>query len=140
MAHARVPRANAAWMNHYFVKSAEEFLWKWSRNRGDLPFIEQSTTEVLTADYVRHFMAQHDAATDPSPTREGLAAQRMAPSIDAEIARLSALPGVGPAAAAVKENFRMRICGLVEMFADAAGILEARDVGARFLDLFRKQI
>jgi hypothetical protein len=48
------PKAEAAWVNHYFFKSAEEFVWKRSRNAGDtvLP-------HLLTPDWLRAFASQH---------------------------------------------------------------------------------
>lgn len=34
------PNADFAWINHYFFKSTEEFLWEWSRNRGNYATLE----------------------------------------------------------------------------------------------------
>ena len=48
------PKAEAAWVNHYFFKSAEEFVWKRSRNAGDT-----AVPHLLTPDWLRAFASQH---------------------------------------------------------------------------------
>jgi hypothetical protein len=49
------PKAEAAWVNHYFFKSTEEFLWKRSRNVGS----EKVSASLLTPSWLRAFASQH---------------------------------------------------------------------------------
>ncbi len=130
------PIANHAWINHYFFKSAEEFLCKWARGR-TIDLVPRLTNEVLTADFVKQFMDQHIASSGLPPAKEARAIQRCAPDLDAEIERLMALPGVAAAQERIKDNYRAQIDGIVEMFATAPGIVEAGEAGQRFLRLFR---
>jgi hypothetical protein len=51
------PKAEAAWVNHYFFKSAEEFVWKRSRNTGDHSISEN----MLTPHWLRMFASQHQS-------------------------------------------------------------------------------
>jgi hypothetical protein len=51
------PKAEAAWVNHYFFKSAEEFVWKRSRNGGDT-----TLPHLLTPAWLRAFASQHWSA------------------------------------------------------------------------------
>ena len=53
-AFSRHPTAEAAWINHYFFKSAEEFIWKRSRSAGDT-----TLPNLLTPDQLRAFASQH---------------------------------------------------------------------------------
>ena len=122
------PTAEFAWINHYFFKSAEEYLWKWSRNRGDHPLLEAPSTAVLPADFVRIFVSQFPQQNAPIPT---LAAS--APGFQAELAALKALPGVAEAWTRVKQIFQTRIRALTATFADAPGIVEAGEDGERFI-------
>lgn len=130
------PVANSAWINHYFFKSAEEFLWKWARGR-TISSVAELTNAAMTPDFVKQFVDQHVASAALPPAREAEAIRRCAPDLDAEIARLIALPGVADAAERVKENYRSRIAAIVDMFAAAPGVLEAGEAGERFLALFR---
>jgi hypothetical protein len=49
------PKAEAAWVNHYCTKSAEEFVWRRWRNVGS----EKISKSLLTPNWLRAFAAQH---------------------------------------------------------------------------------
>ncbi len=51
------PRAEAAWINHYFYKSTEEFVWKRSRNTGD----HKISADLLTPFWLTVFASQHSS-------------------------------------------------------------------------------
>ena len=127
-AQAARPNAEFAWINHYFFKSSEEFLWKWSRNRGGQATLHQPSNAVLTADFVQSFMGQFSAQ---GGSRVG--ADQCAPGFSRELESLMALPGVANASAHVKKIYADRIRTIVPMFVDAPGILAAGDVGQAFL-------
>ena len=52
------PKAEAAWINHYFFKSTEEFTWKRWRNIGS----EKISESALTSSSLRYFAYQHWSA------------------------------------------------------------------------------
>jgi hypothetical protein len=127
-AWSETPMAKFAWVNHYFYKSTEEFLLKWSRNRGDHPTVGVPTHSRMTAQTVKDFMAQF--ATRGSPVADPEAA---APGFAAERASLMALPGVADALARVKAAYHTRVKDIIPMYRDAPGIKEAGDVGQALL-------
>jgi hypothetical protein len=51
------PKAEAAWINHYFYKSAEEFVWKRSRNTG----YHEVSADSLTPFWLTAFASQHSS-------------------------------------------------------------------------------
>ena len=81
-------RYRAAWINHYFSRSAEELLWKWSRGRGDSQLIAPFAD--MPDDFVNGFMQHFDRAEMNVPD----AVSSRLPGVRAEIAALLGLPGV----------------------------------------------
>ena len=92
------PEEGTAWVNHYLLKSAEEFVWKASRNRGDEPLVPGAEPTGMSTRFADLFLNQHASPTLPHDGRIGAGAGALA----AETERLMALPGVAQAAAAVK--------------------------------------
>ena len=127
------PRANCAWVNHYFFKSVEEFLWKFSRNRGDQPMVPELTSAALPRDFVESFVAQHLNTNGTTSD----AVQRCVPDLNLRMLELMTLPGVASAQAAIRDGFRAKLDSLVELFASAPGIAEAGEAGNRFLEILR---
>ena len=80
-----------AWINHYFSRSAEEFVWKWSRNRVDGSPIRSFAEVPLT--FMAEFMANHHSATMDLPDAMGA----RLPEVGAELGVLLRLPGVADA-------------------------------------------
>ena len=107
--HARAftdePSCADACLYHYNFKSVEEFAWKVSRNRGDFPLSHGVNFEGVDHVAVGSFLNQHQS---PDVTPSGQAAS-LVPALEAEIARLRALPGVGEAERAVTALFRQRL-------------------------------
>ena len=56
------PEADTAWINHYFLKSAEEFVWKFSRNRGDHALVRHASAMAIDPTFVDMFVSQHRCA------------------------------------------------------------------------------
>lgn len=130
LAHSANPNADFAWINHYFFKSAEEYLWKWSRNRGDHTLISGPSTSALTADFVKSFMQQF-GSTD----RQSADLRECAPGLDNELRRLRELPGVADVQTRIVKQFRARMEIIIPMFAQADGIRMAGEVGQEFMSL-----
>ncbi len=126
-----VPDGAMAWVNHYFFKSAEEYMWKFSRNRGGTSATMADISVGLTPRFLDAFLQQaHDQrASAETPL---LACQAAA---SAELTGLLALPGVAAALEQVQERYRTRLTRVREAFARAPVIAEAGRRGEEFLAL-----
>ena len=107
------PRAEFAWINHYIMKSAEEFILRRSNPRGDGPASSMLPLDVFTHTHVRWFRDFYESADGTQDNR----IRDCCPGFDAEYNRLKSLPGV------------IRACGLI-----AAAMAKRR---AELLDLLR---
>jgi hypothetical protein len=116
---------------HYFFKSAEELVWKFSRNRGDHPKTDGISNMALEPYMVEEFLEQHEAFDLPTDDRIA----RCAPNLDAEISTLLALPGVAAAQNDVERIYRERIVVIKEAFRDARAIQQLGAKGRHLLRL-----
>jgi len=132
LSHSARPTAQFAWINHYFFKSTEEYLWKWSRNRGGQATVPGPTTTALTEGFVRSFAEQFENRSERAANLRD-----NAPGFDAELNRLLALPGVAEAHATVLGRFRDRMQLLIPMFEAAQGIRDAGPAGEALLSTIR---
>ena len=80
-------RYETAWINHYFSRSAEELLWKWSRGRGDG---QSSHFAVMSDSFVVGFMQHYDNCE--MLISDGVT--HKLPAVRQEIESLLSLPGV----------------------------------------------
>jgi len=99
------PRAERAWVAHYFLKSAQEFVWKFSRNRGDHALSREMNPNLIDAGFAGMFVAQHQSPTMADDRR----IIACAPQLRQEIDRLRALPGVADAERRVLAAYRSGI-------------------------------
>jgi hypothetical protein len=125
------PNRDYACIYHYFFKSAEEFLWKFSRNRGDYAKKGGRDGVSITKEFVQNFMGFYQ----PKNVTRNDWISRCAPGLDAEMARLTVLPGVADALDAVKAAFHARVAEFKPIFAEAQAIKDAGAAGEAFLDL-----
>ena len=86
-----------AWVNHYFSRSAEEFLWKWSRNRSNgetIPSFAEVphgfVNEFVQNHRVRHLSVPDGVAGRLAAVHEEMAALLRLPSIAAAQERIIA--------------------------------------------------
>jgi hypothetical protein len=101
-AFAAHPDDSVAWINHYFLKSAEEFVWKFSRNRGD-ELLQNDIPGTLSDAFVAMFMAQH-----LSPTMvEDLRVASRAAGMRSEIVRLEVVAAFQERLARLKAALRL---------------------------------
>jgi hypothetical protein len=126
------PRDGPAWIAHYFYRSAEEFIWKFSRGRGDNP-LEANLPEInVPEEFATIFFQQF--------TNEALVADdRMmacAGQTEAERDRLLRLPGVAQAQEGIYALYRQRSAGLLS--ALHAVRPKASPAAAAFYDLLLK--
>ena len=95
------PRADEAWICHYYFRSAEEFLWKKARNTGDHPATGLGFIR-LDPGHAQLFLGQHLGTGLFTDRRMDLCAKGAA----AEKTRLLGLPGIATCNAGLKSNFQ----------------------------------
>ena len=124
------PRSEMAWINQYFFKSAEEYLWKWSKNRTD-PASATSAARgsALTQSYLSLFMEHFEAPVARDDRIAGCAMQ-----LDRELGALNAVTGVAKAAANVRKIFRSRMNEIEKSAHLIPAIAESGELGRRFLE------
>ena len=118
---AKTPRADHAWIAHYFLKSAEEFVWKTSRNRGDQALTKALNPSNIQSGFADMFLKQH---TSPTMVDDGRTAA-CAPKLRAEINRLRALPGVSAAEQTILKHYHKTIHELVATLRTSSGLQTA---------------
>jgi hypothetical protein len=116
---------------HYFYKSAEEYMWKFSRNRGDSPHATGISNDVMHAAFLLEFMQQHETSDFVLEDR----IERCAPTFDAELAKLLSLPGVAGANAEIQRTFRSRMREVSQAFRSSPAVMETGELGLRFLQI-----
>ncbi|MFV2145937.1 glycosyltransferase family 2 protein [Isoptericola sp. G70] len=108
------PSSGHAALHHYALKSAEEFLWKFSRNRGGRVVATDDEGMALTLEerFVKRFLKQfRQDAGDVRPAIESTV-----PRLEQEIEALRRLDGVAAAELQVKEIFVERSARVVEAY------------------------
>lgn len=128
LAHSEEPTDRFAWLNHYYYRSAEEFVMKFARSVGSRAVKRAPQLDRLKADRVEMFMT-HFAQTRPAR----LQPEACAPGFDAERSALLALPGAAAAVEAINRTFAERIAAVVPLFREAPGVAEAGEHGLAFL-------
>ena len=116
---------------HYFFKSAEEWLWKSSRNRGDHPMAAGISIKSLNNDWIKNFMSQSDAPEQPFVN--GMLAYRG--KLDQELNHLLSLPQVASAATLVRSAYRTRLEDVKTAVRSSSRINELNETSLRFLRL-----
>ncbi|MBB1250730.1 glycosyltransferase family 2 protein [Rhizobium sp. G21] len=125
------PNRDFACIYHYFFKSAEEFLWKFSRNRGDYAKKTGRDGISITKEFLRDFMEFYT----PRHAMRNDWITRCASGLGEEMARLEGIAGVADAIEAVKAAFHARIAEFKPIFAETAAIKDAGEAGQAFLKL-----
>lgn len=108
------PSTGHAALHHYALKSAEEFLWKFSRNRGGRITATADDGLALTLEerFVKRFLGQFDR--DAGDVRPAITAT--VPDLEGGIAELRGLDGVAAAEERVRELTHARSARVVEAY------------------------
>jgi len=69
MALSDNPDDSYACLYHFFFRSVEEFLWKWSRNRGNYPRSEGDIFLALDDRFLKLFLGQYDDVSKDASSR-----------------------------------------------------------------------
>jgi hypothetical protein len=122
------PRADVAWVNHYFYKSAEEFVWKRSRGSGN-----HKVSSILTPYWLRAFASQHwstDIVQDDRILRCGTAFKEC---YDA----LLSIKGVPQILEEVREAFSTELTRITTQLLNDPAFADEDEPVQRFLDCLR---
>ena len=103
--HAPTPRDGPAWVAHYFCRSLEEFVWKFSRGRGDQPLQTGLSMVNVPEEFMQGFVGQH---TTPAYFTRDERMLAFLPSLHAEAERLETIPGVRDALEHIHAHYRRR--------------------------------
>lgn len=112
------PDTSVASINHYFYKSAEEFLWKASRNRGDLPKEDNISKNQKLLPFFKAFLEQYEYK--PLITDNRL--HDCAIELEKEMEYLRNLPGVMEAELCVREAFQKRMPDILDFYKNTLPI------------------
>jgi hypothetical protein len=109
-AFAEAPRADHAWINHYFARTAEESLWKLARGRANW------VDDTDNGDYVRLVTRAVTQMSEAAWRVEDKRILACAAGQGAVLERLRALPGVADCDDALKAQFGAALQGVRRNF------------------------
>lgn len=122
------PTASHAFVAHYFHKSCEEFLWKFSRNRGGQKTTGEDITLSLQTRFLKSFLTQFDTSGPQQDLTESN------PAFAETYRALCDIPAVARAADHVKAAFRERSKKVMEHYRPFL-LKEMGEDGRRFMAL-----
>ncbi len=118
-------------INHYFFKSAAEWMWKHTRNHGDHPLESAEGRapmgEAKALTYLRQLRAT--GLTQDERARAGAA------DLDREIFLLLSHPKISAATAAVHEAYHARLAAIRALYAQSSTVMAWSASARPFLDL-----
>ena len=116
---------------HFFHKSADEWLWKSARNRGDQAVAHDDCTIALADEWVGNFMLQHGGANEERDTRLPFFLEQSR----RQARRLHADPQIRAALAEVKAAHAARLALIKTMIRETGGHERLSSDNRRFLSL-----
>lgn len=106
-----IDQEGPAWIAHYFYRSFEEFIWKFSRGRGDQPLQQALPTVNVPEQFMEGFIRQCRELALIHDDRM----LAFAPVLEAETRGLKAIPGVVDALDKIQAHYRRRSVSLEPM-------------------------
>ena len=98
------PLYEGGWINHYYFKSVDEWLWKTSRNRGGFEIIhELKVKPEAVLPILQSFVIDKPVDAQAMNHRE---------AVEAQLRRITALPGVAAARDEVERTFNAAVAKL----------------------------
>lgn len=125
------PSDSHAILYHFALRSVEEFLWKFSRNRGDYPATSDDIALTLDESWARRFLRQQ-GAKGAGNSRTRLRAN--VPDLAAEIEVLREKPGVAAAERRVQTRFGERLRAVIAAYKEVLAN-DLGEPGARLLHI-----
>ncbi len=143
-AFAERPSADIAWVNHYYLRTAPEVLWKRARGRADWMRGEEERQKLWLDEYFAKTFMEFALRTDLVTDTRILAC---ASAHAAMLEKLLALPGVSETNAEIQSRFAATLTRMAEEFVHAmpppgasALQLQFRDAVAASLGLSRQAV
>ena len=99
------PTDTNAWINHYYTKSAEEYVLRRTTGPGDTNLTLAPSGAFLDSSYARMFVRLSTAKALLTDRR----ALQCVPGLEAEIAALACLPGVADAMVIIEQSYPKRL-------------------------------
>lgn len=130
-AHSDKPQESHAFVAHYFFKTCEEFLWKFSRNRGDYEVSETDVTIALEKRFLTAFLKQFENKGQQETITLNNAAFK------ATYQQLLKDPVIAHASSQVKSAFQKRLARVLDVYQPFLAE-EMGDEGRMFLALLGK--
>jgi hypothetical protein len=116
-----------AWISHYFYKSNEEFVFKFSRARGDDPATQEPEFSALTSEFIENFMG----SSQRSLVVEGDSCFDKA--VQDWVTRFLSHAPVQAAHRRIMQFYEGRLAALLPHLASSSAISGAGEVGQEFL-------
>jgi hypothetical protein len=131
------PAAEQGWVNHYFLRTAPEALWKLARGNASWIEGEDERERPVFAEFItRTFLDLARQENLVQDRRIELCAKGQA----AMLARLLALPGVAETHQAIRQNFAQRLKSLSESFLAAPPPHDSVPTLLRFRDALAESL
>jgi hypothetical protein len=115
-----------AWISHFFFKSNEEFVFKFSRQRGDDQVAAGSAFAALTPHFIRSFVEASSPRSTHATDAVDIASEEWR-------ARYERLPGVREAEQRINAFYAGRLAQLLPRLQSCSAIREAGEAGEAFL-------
>jgi hypothetical protein len=128
------PDFRMATIVHYYWKSAEEFLWKHSRTKGDHAFQKETGIARIHPAEIEHFL-RHFGESKSASDRRPTAPRIFAKNLDVELYKLRSLPGVAGAEEKVISHFESRLDILKQQFSSPANLERLGELGFKLQNL-----
>jgi hypothetical protein len=125
------PSRDLACIYHYHFKSAEEFIYRQSQNRGDHPTTMTLSTARLSSKSIATFMEHFD----PVSPLENEWMDKWHPAVAERMDKLRAIPAVSAAEHLVIKAFKQKLQTLKESLHHIDAIQELGETGQQFLRL-----
>jgi hypothetical protein len=134
-AKAKTPRTDPAMINHYFFRSAEEFLRKFAKNRNSQPISHGISAAALPPDILQSFLNQFFST--PSKFSNPILVHEA--GTRAEMAKIRALPGIYEAEQESVAKFHETLPQIIDVFAESPQFKNAGELGERLIEGLRAE-
>ncbi len=115
------PLYEGAWINHYYFKSVDEWLWKTSRNRGGFELVQELTVKPEALPPILNAITIERIVDEKALNHRA--------AVEAELSRITALPGVAAARDEVERTFEAAVGMLRSQAMTLVELQAAEDPG-----------
>lgn len=134
MAMSNEPDDKYACLYHFFYRSAEEFLWKWSRNRGNYPSSGDDISIALNNKFLKGFLNQYDNISYDATNK----LKSCVPDLEKHIEKYLNIPDINIAQNHVIKSFKIRSKKVIEIYKNTLE-KDHGDHGKNMLEILNKK-